>query len=233
MFNGATCNASDHSGCDQTPANAPTGDDGGGSGSTESVAVDPATNTVYATSDTLGNPFVGDSVYVINGTTCDAANRPGATSTPATVTLNQLPSNPFGIPGERPTRSRSQSTRQPTRSTPPTSPTAKDPAPSRSSTATSATHTTRAAATRSPPPHQPASAPPQSRSIRRATSVYATNIEDTSVTTINGQHLQRQSTPNGCDRTQTQAIVGDYPDAISHRPGSRAPPTSPTAKASR
>ena len=231
MFNGATCNASDHSGCDQTPANAPTGDDGGGSGSTESVAVDPATNTVYAASDTLDNPFVGDSVYVINGTTCDAANQTGCNHKPATVTLNQLPSNPSGIRASSPTRSRSQSTRQPTRSTPPTSPTARGPAPSRSSTATSATHTTRAAATRSPPPHQPVSAPAESRSIRRATRF----SPPTSRTPAS-----RRSTGTPATQSTPKAVTAHKPKRSSvtiptRSPSTRPsrPPTSPTAKASR
>jgi hypothetical protein len=47
MFNGASCNAAATSGCNQTPVNAPTGDDGGGvSKSTEDVAVDQTTNTI-------------------------------------------------------------------------------------------------------------------------------------------------------------------------------------------
>jgi hypothetical protein len=54
VFNGAPATPPTTGGCDQTPANAPTGPDGGApSGSTESVAVNAATNTVYATSDTL------------------------------------------------------------------------------------------------------------------------------------------------------------------------------------
>ena len=83
VFNGSTCNATATAGCGQTPANAPTGNDGDG-GSTESVAVNPATNTIYATSDTLGNPFVGDSVYVIDGPTCDAADTAGCGNPPET-----------------------------------------------------------------------------------------------------------------------------------------------------
>src|SRR6202161_3504100 len=47
--------------------------------------------------------------------------------------------------------------------------------------------------------------------------VYATNIEDTSVTTINGNACNR-SNKNGCDDTQTRPIVGDYPGSISIDP---------------
>ena len=217
MFNGATCNASDHRRCDQTPANAPTGDDGGGSGSTESVAVDPATNTVYAASDTLGKPFVGDRIYVINGTTCDAANRTGCKHTPATVKLNQLPSNPFGIPGQQPNPFAI----------------AVDPATDTIYTANIANgegpgtvsvvngnicnaHNTSGC-------HQiPATAPAGFGTAGIAVDpashqVVATNIEDTSITTIDG-HTCNAVNSEGCDRTQTQAIVGDYPDGITIDP---------------
>ena len=217
MFNGATCNASDHSGCDQTPANAPTGDDGGGSGSTESVAVDPATNTVYAASDTLGNPFLGDTVYVISGPTCDAANQTGCNQAPATVTLNQLPSNPFGMPGQQPNPFAI----------------AVDPATDTIYTANIANgegpgtvsvvngnicnaHNTSGC------DQIPATAPAGFGTAGIAVDaashqVVATNIEDTSITTING-HACNAVNSEGCDRTQTQAIVGDYPDGITIDP---------------
>ena len=217
MFNGATCNASDHSGCDQTPANAPTGDDGGGSGSTESVAVDPATNTVYAASDTLDNPFVGDSVYVINGTTCDAANQTGCNHKPATVTLNQRPSNPSGIPGQQP-----------------------NPFAIAVDPATDTIYTANIANGEGPgtvsvingnicnahntsgcdqiPATAPAGFGTGGIAVDPAShQVLATNIEDTSITTING-HACNAVNSEGCDRTQTQAIVGDYPDAIAIDP---------------
>ena len=58
------------------------------------VGVDDATNTVYATSVTLGNPFVGARVYVINGNGCDATSRTGCRQTPATITAGD---NPWGI----------------------------------------------------------------------------------------------------------------------------------------
>ena len=103
VFNGRTCNATTTSGCGQTPANAATGPDGGAPfASTESVAVNAATNTVYATSDVLdANPYIGDSVYVINGSTCDAADTNGCSESPATVDVGSNATfgdaNPFGI----------------------------------------------------------------------------------------------------------------------------------------
>src|SRR6516162_7240794 len=72
------------------------GDSGGAQfGSALSLAVDQATNTVYATNVvTNTNPYGGDSVYVINGATCDAATTSGCGQTPATIKAG---SNPWGI----------------------------------------------------------------------------------------------------------------------------------------
>lgn len=103
VFHGSTCNATATSGCGQTPANAPTGPDDPVDGSTESVAVNAATNTIYATSDTLGNgkPFLGHTVYVIGGPACDAADMAGCGDLPATISVGSDPvfgdANPFGI----------------------------------------------------------------------------------------------------------------------------------------
>jgi len=96
VFNAATCNAASTAGCGQAPAVLKVGDSGGGpSNSALSLTVDQATNTVYATNVILNTvPFGGDSVYVINGATCDAANTTGCGQTPATVTAG---SNPWGI----------------------------------------------------------------------------------------------------------------------------------------
>ena len=51
----------------------------------------------------------------------------------------------------------------------------------------------------------------------RTNRVYATNIEDTSVTTINGNACSG-SNEGGCTDTVTRPIVGDYPDSISIDP---------------
>jgi DNA-binding beta-propeller fold protein YncE len=95
VFNAATCNAASTAGCGQAPV-LKVGDSGGGpSNSALSLAVDQATNTIYATNVILNTvPFGGDSVSVINGATCDAANTTGCGQTPATVTAG---SNPWGI----------------------------------------------------------------------------------------------------------------------------------------
>ena len=61
-----------------------------------SLAVDQATNTIYATNVVTNTaPFGGDSVYVINGATCDAATTTGCGQTPATINGRHI--NPWGI----------------------------------------------------------------------------------------------------------------------------------------
>jgi hypothetical protein len=130
VFNGATCNATSTSGCGQTPTTIAAGASGDRSGNSSlNLAVNQATNTIYAsnvfnTDRFSPPPFLGNSVYVINGATCDGANTTGCGQTPATVTLA---SNPRSAP----TPWESPSTKPLTPSTPQTSPTASTPAPFR------------------------------------------------------------------------------------------------------
>jgi DNA-binding beta-propeller fold protein YncE len=62
VINGATCNARNTAGCDQTPATAPAGFGANG------IAIDPATNHVYATN------IEDTSVTTINGNSCNGTN---------------------------------------------------------------------------------------------------------------------------------------------------------------
>jgi DNA-binding beta-propeller fold protein YncE len=95
VFNGATCNAGNVTGCNQTPATLAFGDSGGQFfDSFVNIAVNQATNTIYATNDegiAGGGDAVGDSIYVINGTTCDAAHHGGCGQTPKTITGIPVP----------------------------------------------------------------------------------------------------------------------------------------------
>ena len=83
VIDGATCDATHHSGCGSTP---PTVSVGFNTGPT-SVAVDQATNTAYALAY---GPSLG-SVYVINGSTCDATVTSGCGQAPPTVTVGSDP----------------------------------------------------------------------------------------------------------------------------------------------
>jgi DNA-binding beta-propeller fold protein YncE len=213
VFNGSTCNATTTSGCGQTPANAATGADGGAPfASTESVAVNAATNTVYATSDVLdANPYIGDSVYVINGTTCDAANTAGCPNPPATISVGSDPvfgdANPFGIAVDQAT------------DTIYTANIFNGEGPGTVSVINgnicNAQNTNGCDQT---PGTARAGFGANGIAVDQLTNrLYVTNIEDTSVTTING-HTCNSINQTGCDDTQTQPVVGDYPSAMSVDP---------------
>jgi len=210
VFNGSTCNATTTSGCGQTPANAATGADGGAPfASTESVAVNAATNTVYAISDVLdANPYIGDSVYVINGTTCDAANTAGCPNPPATISVGSDPvfgdANPFGIAVDQAT------------DTIYTANIFNGEGPGTVSVINGAICNSRdTSGCGQTPATAPAGFGANDVAVDQWTNhVYVTNIEDTSVTTINGNRCNSIN-QTGCDDTQTQPVVGDYPSAIS------------------
>lgn len=182
------------------------------------LAVDAATNTIYAT-DFIYNasPFEGDSVYVINGATCDAANMKGCDQTPGTVTINPMPSNPFGFPGVEP-----------------------NPVGIALDERTDTIYTANLAGGEGPGTvsvingaicngrdmhgcnQTPATAPAGFGAIfiavdQLTNQVYAVNGQDTSVTTIDGNNCNGTNS-GGCDRTRTRAIVGDEPGTIAIDP---------------
>lgn len=99
VFKGATCEATNTTGCQQKPAALQFGDSGGGqSDSALNLALDTATNTIYATNVVYNaEPFSGNSVYVTNGAIYDAVHTTGCGQTPATITIASNPpigSNP-------------------------------------------------------------------------------------------------------------------------------------------
>ena len=82
-INAGTCNAQTTSGCGTTPGvvNVAAG--------TSQIAVSTATNTIYAPS--AGANFPGDTVAVIDGATCDAADLSGCGQPAATVKVGAGP----------------------------------------------------------------------------------------------------------------------------------------------
>ena len=213
VFNGATCDATDANGCDQAPATIAVGSSGDApNNSSLEVAINAATNTVYAsnvfnTGFFSPPPYLGNSVYVINAATCDAANMRGCGQTPAAVTLAANPpigSNPFGIAVDQAT------------DTIYTANIADDEHPGTVSVIDGAIcnghdmigcDQTPAAA--------PAGFGANGIAIDQLTNqIYATNISDTSVTTIDGTACNGTNATN-CDDTRTEATVGDYPTSIS------------------
>jgi DNA-binding beta-propeller fold protein YncE len=211
VFNGRTCNARARSGCGQKPANVRTGEDNHGV-STEAITVNTKTNTIYATSgDPTGSPSFGDSVYVIDGRTCDATHRAGCAKTPAAISLGSNPvvgdANPYGITVDQATD---------------TIYTANLWDGEGAGTVSVINGATCNAQTSSGCDQTPATAPAGFGAIAitldpTTNQVYATNIEDTSVTTINGNTCNATN-HNSCNDGQTRAIVGDYPKSISLDP---------------
>jgi DNA-binding beta-propeller fold protein YncE len=206
VFNGATCNASDTAGCGQTPASVAIGKPEVEQ-SLGYVAVDDATNTVYATNVALGNPFVGDKVFVINGDTCDAADHTGCRNTTATVTAAF---NPWGIAVDQAT------------DTIYTANIANGEGPGTVSVINGATcngqhtsgchHATRTIA---------AGFGANGIAIDPTTDhVYAANQEDASVSVINGANCNAHRT-NGCRQMPPRVSVGDYPAEIAIDPDAR------------
>ena len=202
------------------------------------VAVDPATNTVYAASDTPGNPFLGDTVYVISGpapvtpqpTTATSARVRGYQPVAVRADLGRIRS---ALRARMPTRSRSRSTQATDTIYTPTSPTAER---AWHRVGHQRRHLQRPQRERLRPDPLPLLLPGFGASAIAVdpthNRVYATNIEDTSITTIDG-HTCNGTKTNGCQITRTRPIVGDYPGAISVAPAVRKPHTSLMRKASR
>jgi DNA-binding beta-propeller fold protein YncE len=77
VYNGATCDAADTTGCGQKPATVTVGDDPRG------LAVDPATSTVYVVNHAEGD--YAATVSVINGAACNGHNHSGCGQNPPAV----------------------------------------------------------------------------------------------------------------------------------------------------
>jgi DNA-binding beta-propeller fold protein YncE len=212
VFNGARCNATNTLGCQQTPAVLQVGDSGGGQfDSALNIAVDKATNTIYATNTVTNTvPFMGNSVYVINGATCDAANTSGCGQTPATITISPNPpigSNPGGIAVDQATN------------TVYTANIADGEHPGTVSVINGAIcngqNTSGCGQT---PTTVAAGFGAAGVTIDRTTNrVYVTNIEDTSVSVIDGATCNASNT-TGCPETPPKFAVGDYPGPVAVDP---------------
>ncbi len=207
VFNAATCNATHTTGCGQAPAVLKVGDSAGGN-SALSLAVNQVTNTVYATNVITNTvPFGGDSVHVINGATCDAATTTGCGQTPVTVKAGF---NPWGIAVDQAT------------DTIYTTNIADGEHHSTVSVINGATcNGTNHTGCGQTPTTAPAGFGALSVAIDPATNaVYAANIEDTSVSVINGATCNGTHT-TGSGRAHPKVAVGNYPGNITVDPAAR------------
>jgi YVTN family beta-propeller protein len=92
VINGATCNATDSSGCAQAPHSATVGF------SAAALAVNAATDTIYVANSDQQNTFLGgNTVSVINGTTCNAATTTGCGQPPQTITVGPAFTSPGAV----------------------------------------------------------------------------------------------------------------------------------------
>lgn len=85
VIDGATCNASTHTGCSTVPPVVQVGV------SPRTIAIDESTNTIYVDNNNNGRP---GTVSVIDGSHCDAADTSGCSGALATVTVG---TNPIGL----------------------------------------------------------------------------------------------------------------------------------------
>ena len=212
VFNGATCNATNTVDCGQTPATVAVGDFGDPQlQSQPRRQPEDQHNLRIKRLQLFGPPpFLGNTIYVINGATCDAANTTGCSQTPATVTIATNPpvgSNPLGIAVDQRT------------DTIYTANIADGETAGTVSVINGANcNGQNTSGCDQTPITAPAGFGTSSIAVDQATNrVYATNTEDTSVTTINGNACNG-TTARGCDRTRTRAVVGDYPGSIAVDP---------------
>jgi YVTN family beta-propeller protein len=92
VFNGATCNATHSAGCAQSPQSVTVGF------SAAALAVNTVTDTIYvANFADSTDPFGGNTVSVIDGATCNAADTTGCATAPATITLGPPDTTPAGV----------------------------------------------------------------------------------------------------------------------------------------
>ncbi len=203
VFNGATCNATHTSGCSQTPAVLPVGYSDGVHGADLSLALNQQTNTLYATNVNYDNQ-TANTVYVINAATCDATNTTGCNQTPATVTVGQ---DPRGL--------------------------AVDPATDTiyvvnhaqgdfAASVSVINGATCNGSDRSGCGQTPAVSPAGFGAISVAEDlttqqVFTTNLQDTSVSLINGAKCNATNT-TGCSKTPREDAVGNYPAFIAVDP---------------
>jgi DNA-binding beta-propeller fold protein YncE len=218
VFNGATCNATNQSGCAQTPATVAIAADNGGQ-SSEELAVNPLNNTIYATNlETFqGPPYIGETVYPINGADCDAVVTSGCGQPPATVTVNPPASNPDNVPGQE--ANPTGVAVDPATNTIYTANLANGEGPGTVSiingAACNGQNTTGCGQT---PATAPAGFGALGVAVAPATDkVYVASISDASVSVINGATCNGHNT-TGCSRAPRKVAVGEYPGTIALDP---------------
>jgi YVTN family beta-propeller protein len=202
VFNAATCNATNTSGCGQAPHSVTVGYGAG------AMAVNTVTDTIYVANSAGHNlGLAGNTVSVLDGTTCNATNTTGCSKPPKTITLGPVFTSPVGVAIDPATDTIYVADLQ------------NGEGPGTVSvingSACNATTTTGCGQTL---PTVTVGFGPSDLALDSANhTVVVTNIEDTSVSVINAATCNAAN-HTGCHQTPPTDAVGNYPTAIALDP---------------
>jgi DNA-binding beta-propeller fold protein YncE len=202
VFNGAPCNATNTAGCGQLPASVTAGLGAG------ALAVNSMTDTIYvANYADSSDPDGGNTVSVINGAICNAADTTGCAQSPQTITLGPPDTSPDGIAIDQATDTVYVADLQDGEKSGTVS--VINGATCNGTTGTGCGHT---------PPTVTAGFGPADIAFDPANrTVAVANIEDTSISVINGATCNATVTTS-CHRTQPKFPAGRAPNAVTIDP---------------
>jgi DNA-binding beta-propeller fold protein YncE len=205
VFNGATCDATNTTGCGQAPHTVTVGF------SALALAVNTRTDTIYVANFAHQHtPFAGNTVSVIDGATCDATNTTGCGNTPQTITLGPAFTTPMGVAIDQATDTIYVADLQ--NGEGPGTVSVINGATCNATTTTGCGHT---------PPTVTVGFGPSAIAFDPANrTVAVTNIEDTSVSVINAATCNATTTTS-CHCPQPRFPVGRAPSAVAIDPAAR------------
>jgi DNA-binding beta-propeller fold protein YncE len=205
VFNGATCNATTSTGCGQTPHSVTVGF------SALALAVNATTDTIYVANFAHKHiPFAGNTVSVVDGTTCNATNTTGCGNPPATITVGPAFTTPISVAVDEAADTIYVADLQNGEGSGTVS--VINGATCNATTTTGCGHT---------PPEVTVGFGPGDIAFDPANrTVAVTNIEDTSVSVINTATCNATITTS-CHRAQPRFPVGRVPGAVAIDPAAR------------
>ena len=203
VFDATTCNAATTTGCGQLPATMTVGPSSGCS--SLAITVAEATDTIYATDTTLcATPFLGDQIYVYDGTNCRSAHTTACGNPVATITAGL---NPYDVAVDEAT------------STLYAPLLADGEQPGYVAVIDAATcNGSNTAGCAQPPALAPVGFGPIAAAIDPTTDmVFVTNIQDTTLSVIDVKRCNGTGTDR-CDEPTDKLAVDDYPSSIAIDP---------------
>jgi DNA-binding beta-propeller fold protein YncE len=205
VFDGASCKATDTTGCGQVPRSVTVG-----LGAT-ALAVDTLTDTIYVANFSDSTDFDGgNTVSVINGATCNAADTTGCAQAPQTPTLGPFDTSSGGVAIDQATNTIYVADLQDGEKSGTVS--VINGAVCNATTTTGCGHT---------PPTVTVGFGPSAIAFDPGNrTVAVTNIEDTRVSVINTATCNASITVS-CHRAQPRFPVGRAPGAVAIDPAAR------------